>query len=216
MKPERWRQIEQLYDAALKLDLSRRAAFLDEESDYFKLPTDWSRDGRYIIYRQLNPRTKYDLWVLPLFGERQPFPFLQTVANEAAGALSPDGRWLAYAADDSGRYEVYVENFPQGGGKRQVSAGGGMGPRWRGDGKELYYQAPDGKLMMAEVKSGASFESAAPVALFEFRAGGNSVTPYYDVTRDGQKFLLSTIVEAEAATPLTVVVNWAAEAQRSP
>ena len=88
--------------------------------------------------------------------------------------LSPDGRWLAYVSDESGRYEVYVQSFPGGGGKRQVSTGGGIGPRWRGDGKELFYHAPDGKLMAVPVKSGASFEAGAPVALFEFRAGWQS------------------------------------------
>jgi eukaryotic-like serine/threonine-protein kinase len=125
--------------------------------------------------------------------------------------LSPDGQWLAYCSDESGRYEVYVQSFPGGGSKRQVSSSGGIGPRWRGDGKELFYHASDGKLMAVAVKGGASFEADVPVALFEFRAGGNVIGPYFDVTKDGQKFLLSTIVETEAVTPLTVVVNWAAE-----
>jgi Tol biopolymer transport system component len=184
------------------------------KSDYFKFPTDWSRDGRFIIYREVNPKTKYDVWVLPVgpqTGDQKPFPFLQTEANETAAVLSPDGQWLAYCSDESGRYEVYVQSFPGGGSKRQVSSNGGIGPRWRGDGKELFYHAPDGKLMAVAVKGGASFEADVPVALFEFRAGGNVISPYFDVTQDGQKFLLSTIVETEAVTPLTVVVNWAAE-----
>jgi len=184
------------------------------KSDNFKLPTDWSRDGRYLIYREIDAKTKYDLWVLPLDGKQQPFPFLQTEANEAAAALSPDGQWLAYASDESGNYAVYIQSFPSGGGKRQMSTGGGIGPQWRGDGKELYYHGPDGKLMAAPVTSGTSLEVGTPVALFEFRAGGNLITPYYSVTRDGQRFLLSTIVETEAAAPLTVVVNWTAELKR--
>src|SRR5262245_21650019 len=179
------------------------------QSEYFKFPTDWSRDGRYIIYRQIDPTTRYDLWVLPLFGERKPFPFLQTANNEAMGVVSPDGQWLAYASDESGRYEVYVEGFPGHGGKRQVSTAGGGGPQWRGDGKELYYHAPDGKLMAASVTSAASLNVGAPVALFEFRASNNLSSPYYSVTRDGQRFLLSAIVETEPNAPLTVVVNWA-------
>jgi serine/threonine protein kinase/Tol biopolymer transport system component len=183
------------------------------KSDYFKFPTDWSRDGRFIIYRQIHPKTKYDVWVLPVgspSGDQKPFAFLETEANEAAAVLSPDGRWLAYASDESGTYEVYVQNFPEGGGKRQVSTAGGIGPHWRSDGKELFYHGPDGKLMAATVKAGSTFEASAPIALFEFRAGGNLITPYYSVTSDGQRFLLSTIVETAARAPLTVVVNWTA------
>jgi hypothetical protein len=153
------------------------------------------------------------VWVLPVGPQntaRSHFSFLKTEANETAAVISPDGRWIAYNSDESGQYEVYVQSFPGGGGKRRVSTGGGIGPLWRGYGKELYYHASDGKLMAVAVKGGASFEAGAPVALFEFRAGGNLITPYYDVTKDGKNFLLSTIVETEPNAPLTVVVNWAA------
>ncbi len=139
---------------------------------------------------------------------------MRTEANEGAAVLSPDGRWMAYNSDESGRYEVYVQSFPGGGGKRQISIGGGTGPHWRGDGKELYYHAPDGKLMAAPVTSGASLEVGTPVALFEFRASGHSITPHYSVTRDGQRFLLSTIVETVPNAPLTVVTNWTAQVKR--
>src|SRR5262245_24221938 len=187
------------------------------KSDYFKFPTDWSRDGRFIIYRQTDPKTKYDVWVLPVgeqISERKPYPFLHSEANETAATLSPDGQWIAYSSDESGRYEVYVQSFPGGGGQRQVSTGGGIGPLWRGDGKELFYHAPDGKLMAAQVRGGASFEASMPAPLFEFRAGGYLITPYYDVTRDGQRFLLSTIVETEPNAPMTVWVNWTAEVKK--
>jgi Tol biopolymer transport system component len=104
------------------------------KSDYSKYPTDWSHDGRFIIYRQIDPKTKYDLWVLPvgsMAGDQKPFPFLQTEANEVAAVFSPDGRWAAYASDESGQYEVYVQSFPMGGGKRQISKGGGLRkPQW--------------------------------------------------------------------------------------
>jgi dipeptidyl aminopeptidase/acylaminoacyl peptidase len=186
------------------------------KSDYTKLPTDWSRDGRFIIYTQLDPKTKMDVWVLPVTGsgEAKPFPVVRTEAKETAGRLSPDGRWLAYASDVSGRYEIYVQSFPGGGGKRQVSNGGGNSPRWRRDGRELFYYAADGKLMAAPVISGESFETGAAVSLFEFRAGTDPTFAPYAVTADGQRFLINAVVETEPNAPLTVVVNWTAGVKR--
>jgi Tol biopolymer transport system component len=187
------------------------------KSDYNKLPSDWSRDGRFIIYRQNDPKTKYDVWFLPMTasGGAKPFPVIQTEANEIAGRLSPDGRWLAFASDESGRFEVYVQSFPGGGSKRQVSTGGGNQPRWRRDGRELFYYARDGKLMTAPVRSGESFEAGAAISLFEFRGGTLGVNPApYAVTADGQRFLINAVVETEPNAPLTVVVNWAAGAPK--
>jgi len=116
---------------------------------------------------------------------------------------------MAYASDESGVYEVYVQSFPSGGGKRQVSTKGGIGPRWRRDGKELLYYGPDGKLIAVEVKGGASFEAGQPRALFELRSGNGVVTePPYAVTADGKRFLLNTLVDESGGAPLTVVVNW--------
>src|SRR5262249_32891106 len=138
------------------------------KSDYPKFPSDWSRDGRFLIYHEVNPKTKFDVWVLPVAGtggkpsgESKPLPGLQTEANEAAATLSPDGRWLAYVSDESSRYEVYVQSFPTGGGKRQLSIGGGQNPRWRRDGKELFYYSSDGKLMAIPIESGESFAAGA-------------------------------------------------------
>ena len=186
------------------------------KSDYFTLPTDWSRDGRFIIYREINPKTKYDVWVLPVSPQAaapSPFPILHTEANETAAALSPDGQWIAYSSDESGRYEIYIQSFPGGGGKRQLSTSGGIRALWRGDGKELFHHAADGKLMAAPVKGGANLELGVSTPLFEFRADSN-LAPHYDVTRDGQKFLLNTIVETKPNAPMTVIVNWAAEAPK--
>jgi eukaryotic-like serine/threonine-protein kinase len=192
------------------------------KSSNWKFPNDWSRDGRFIVYYQIDPKTKRDLWVLPLSGDQKPFPFLQTGTNEVGGQLSPDGRWMAYASDESGGYEVYVQSFPSAGGQRQVSTKGGAGPRWRRDGKELFYCAPDGKLMAVEVKSGlpagghgdgegATFETGVPHALFEFRSGNlTSFLAPYTVTADGRRFLLNTIVDESGGAPLTVRVNWQA------
>jgi Tol biopolymer transport system component len=179
------------------------------------VPYDWSRDGRFIIYSQSDLKTRWDVWVLPLDGEQKPFPFLQTDAYESTARLSPDGRWLAYVSDESGRFEVYVQRFPAHGSKRQVSTGGGAGPHWRRDGKELFYYAADGKLMAMPVGSGESFEMGTAVALFEFRFGSVAPTSApYTVTGDGQRFLVNAIVDAEPRAPLTVVVNWAAGARR--
>ena len=187
------------------------------KSDYVKHPSDWSRDGRYIIYREIDLKRNSDIWALPMneSGEAKPFPLLQTDANEYAGTLSPDGRWLAYASDASGQFEVWVQSFPDGGSRRQVSTGGGGNPRWRRDGSELFYYARGGKLMAAPVKSGESLEMGAAISLLEFRAGtsGGSYVPY-SVTGDGQRFLLNAVVETEPNAPLTVVVNWAAGAPK--
>jgi serine/threonine protein kinase len=178
-------------------------------SNNVKVATDWSRDGRYIVFYELDPKTKRDLWVLPMTGDRKPWPFLATDANEVGAKLSPDGQWLAYASDESDKYEVYVQSFPSGGGKRQISTNGGIGPRWRGDGKELYYDTPDGALMAVDVNLGKGFENGAPHKLFEFRSGNGLITVApYAASADGQKFLLNMLVDESGGAPLTVVINW--------
>jgi Tol biopolymer transport system component len=177
-----------------------------------KFPTDWSRDGR-LLYRQIDPKTGYDVWFVPadpLGADVKPTPFLQTTANEAAAVLSPSGNSIAYASDESGRYEVYVQSFPSGGSKRQVSMTGGAAPHWRGDGSELFFHAPDGKLMAVPVKEDPGIRTGAPLALFEFRPAGALSTPYYNVTPDGRRFLLNMIVDDERAAPLSALVNWPA------
>jgi hypothetical protein len=166
------------------------------------------------------------VWVLPVAesvaspggassGEPKAFPFLQTEADEFGATMSPNGRWVAYVSDESGRYEVYVQSFPGGGGKRQVSTGGATAPRWRRDGQELFYYATDGKLMAAPVQSGENFAASAAAPLFEFRAGNaNAFFAPYAVTGDGQRFLLNATVETEMSAPLTVVFNWTADIKR--
>jgi eukaryotic-like serine/threonine-protein kinase len=181
------------------------------KSDYAKVPTDWSRDGRFIIYYQIDPKTQVDVWILPVDGSGEAKPVVRTEANEGAATLSPDGRWLAYTSSVSGRLEIYVQGFPEGGGKRQVSTGGGFGPRWRKNGRELFYYSVDGKLMAAQVRIGESIEADEPVSLFEFRNGilGAPFAPYA-VTADGQRFLITEIVDTEPNAPLTVMTNWTA------
>jgi Tol biopolymer transport system component/tRNA A-37 threonylcarbamoyl transferase component Bud32 len=188
-------------------------------SDHYKFPTDWSTDGRTILYREINASNDFDLWALPVGREGslgKPFPFVRTEANETTASFSPDGSRVAYASDESGRFEIYVCAFPSGEGKRQVSTGGGMSPLWRNDGREIYFQAPDGTLMAAAVEPGPAFEVRPPVPLFAFRPAAVLNTPFYSPAPDGRRFLISAIVDAQPGAPLTVVLDWTALLQPAP
>ncbi|MBI3668115.1 MAG: serine/threonine-protein kinase [Acidobacteria bacterium] len=182
------------------------------KSDVSKYPTGWSGNGRYIVYANWDPKTKWDLWVLPMFGERKPMPYLQTEFDAFQAQFSPDGRWIAYTSNESNpRYEVYVQPFPMSGGKWQISANGGAQPSWRRDGRELFYLAPDRRLMAAEVKPGSTFEPGVPKALFQTQVTGLvDARNHYVASRDGQRFLVNTIVQEATSSPITVVVNWTA------
>ena len=169
---------------------------------------DWSRDGRYIILSAISPKTKFDVWVMPTFGDRKPFPYLQTEFNELFAKLSPDARWLAYTSDESKRNEVYVQTFPKPGGKWQVSTNGGDRPVWSRDGKELYFLGAGGKLMAVEVADGANFQAGLPKPLFNPHFG-LSVNNWFDVSKDG-RFLIPVQLEQSANAPMTVVLNWPA------
>jgi Tol biopolymer transport system component len=183
-------------------------ALLEDNQD--KYPSSWSPDGRYILYRTRGGQTGSDLYLLPLSGDHKPLPFLETKFNEDIGQFSPDGRWVAYSSDESGRSEVYVVPFPESGGKWQISTVGGNFPRWRHDGAEIFYVTPDNKLMAATINGkGANFEVGAVKPLFETRIvlGGRY---QYAVSADGQRFLINTAPEQAAPAPITVVLNWAA------
>jgi Tol biopolymer transport system component len=172
----------------------------------FKSVDDWSLDGRYVVYD-----TGSDLWVLPLFGDRKPFPFLQTNFDERQAQISPNGRWIAYSANDIGRPEVYIQSFPKPGSKVSISTSGGTEPRWRRDGKELFFLAAP-KLMAVEVKSDTpTLEVGVPKALFETALfGTTNQRNRYVVSPDGRRFLINVPREGAIASPVTVVVNWAA------
>jgi Tol biopolymer transport system component len=186
------------------------------KTDLAKFPSDWSADGRFLLYAVADPKTKFDLWVLPLFGDQKPFPFLQTEFNERNGRFSPDGRWIAYASDESGAYQIYVQSFPTSGGKWQVSTNGGFFPAWRRDGKELFYVSPEKKMMAVEVKGeGATFEPALPKVLFDMRIR-TFIDPQarFAVTADGQKFLVNNTIGETTSAPIAVVLNWTADLKR--
>jgi len=186
----------------------------DEEvlvrADDFKTPTDWSRDGRFLVYQSLNPKTQWDLWYVDLSGSRAPIAFLRTSFNEMGGQLSPDGRWLAYSSDESGSWEVYVTAFPGPGGKWQVSAGGGSQPIWRRDGSEIFYLSSDRTLMAATVANGKELALLPSRPLFPTyaRYTGNRA---FDVSADGQRFLISTMTIEQPPGPLTLVLDLASE-----
>ncbi len=181
------------------------------KSDVVRYPRDWSVDGRFIVYETEDAKTKADLWVLPLFGDRKPFPFLQTEFPEREGRLSPSGHWIVYDSTESGRREVYVQSFPTPGSKWQVSTQGGSTPIWRKDGRELFYLADDGRLMAVPVSAGNTFEPGSPEPLFQIRFLGALFggIEHYAVSADGQRFLMNVAVE-EAASPITIVLNWTA------
>ena len=174
-----------------------------------KLPTSWSSDGRSILFTVAGA-TSNDIWMLPLAGDRKPVPVVQTPFNENNGRFSPDGRWIAYVSSESGRSEIYVAAASGQAGKWQVSTAGGTFPRWRRDGKELFYVAPDNKIIAAQVTGQTSgFEVGAVKALFEMRPRTGQRYAY-DVTGDGQRFLVNSVANDSTPEPLTLVVNWIA------
>ncbi len=175
------------------------------------MPMDWSRDGRYLAYQTQSRTTKkFDLWILPITGDRKPFPFIGTDASEEAGTFSPDGRWFAYMSDESGRYEIYVVPFPGHGGKWQVSSSGGGFPSWVANGTELDYFTNDRKWMAVEVNGkGNDFSIGTSKTLF----GGKPIPVFPQrgafVTRDGKK-LLTPVQGDTGSVPFTLVTNWGA------
>ena len=182
-------------------------------SPHPKLPQAWSRDGRWLLYHELHPTTGRDLWALDLtVATGTPRVVAHTPADETLAQFSPDGRWVAYQTNESGRSEVVVQPFPDGSGRWQVSTAGGVAPRWRADGTELYFLAPDATLMAAPVTAtGATFAAGPPVALFPTRIveGGTIATgrPQYAVATDG-RFLINQPAADAAAPPITLLLNW--------
>ena len=172
-------------------------------------PSDWSLDGRHVVFEESNPNTQFDVWVLPLSGEGQSIPYLNTPFNERSARLSRDSRWLAYLSDESGKYEIYVQSFPEPGKKLRVSTSGGAQPMWSKDGRELYYLSPDRKLMAASIQiSSSSLEILDRQVLF----GAPQVIDetnrrQYAVLDNGERFIFNTPLENNPRS-ITVIKNW--------
>jgi eukaryotic-like serine/threonine-protein kinase len=178
-----------------------------------KQPSDWSPDGRFLLYRVQDPKTRYDIWAVRLDGDQKPFPVVQTNFDERDGQFSPDGKWIAYESDESGRFEIYVQPFPGPGLKWPISTNGGAQVRWRHDGKELFYIALDDRLMAVPTHLDSDRQTVrarVPVGLFTTLVGGAvSVNrQQYMVSPDGGRFLLNTVVEGPIS-PIIVILNWA-------
>ena len=176
-----------------------------------KLSGDWSRDGRTFVYVASNPTTRLDIWTVNAAGDAGvPEPFLRTPFNEMHPRVSPDGRWIAYASDETGTWEVYVQAFPAAGAKRAISVGGGVGPQWTREGRELIYLRPDGTVMAVEVTAQAgALQPEAPRALFRAPLAGD-ITEYrnqYTATADGDRFLIH-IADESTREPINVIVHW--------
>jgi serine/threonine protein kinase len=206
------RSLGNLYIKSAKGSDKEKAIF---KSSAWKIPEGWSRDGRFFLFSILNfgtgsQNSDEGLWALPLPGDPKPMLFLPSASY---GQFSPDGRWVAYVSAESGGDEVYVRSFPLAEGKSKISAQGGGQPRWRGDGKELFYLAPSNKLMAVDVKAGAGFQASVARPLFETPdLPGITSRHQYAVTADGQRFLM--IVTEAPRLPLTVVLNWTVELRR--
>jgi eukaryotic-like serine/threonine-protein kinase len=182
-----------------------------------KVPLDSSADGQWLLYNTRHPKTGLDIWAAPMARDREPVPITQSSFDETAGQFSPDGRWVAYQSNESKPVQIYIQPFPGPGGPRQVTTAGGSQPRWRPDGKELFYVGLDGRLMAVPIAVGADrqLEAGTAVALFRtqlatgpnINSGGNGSKAQYAVAPDG-RFLMNMTLEAPTAPPITVVLNW--------
>ena len=183
-------------------------------TDQNKFAVDWTADGEHVLYVSNDPQKSYDIWALRLADGESPFVVVETEFEERDGQFSPDGRWIAYQSNESGRLEVYVQPFLRPGGRWQISTNGGAQVRWRGDGEELFYLALDGRLMAVPIRvvSGAqAIEAGAPPAMFPTRLGRGVQTSnrqQYMVSPDGQRFLMNVIAESDTQSSMRVALNW--------
>ena len=181
------------------------------KSDTQKYPTDWSSDGRTILFTNIDPKTQSDIWAISAAGDGKPEPLIVTPFNEYAARMSPDGHWIAYTSDESGRPEVYVQRLPSLTEKSQISTQGGSEPQWRSDGRELFYLALNRTLTSVPITTAPAFSAGRPAKIFDTIVDttlGSFHAFHYSPAPDGQRFLVS--VSALSPSSITVVLNWAA------
>ena len=172
-------------------------------------PLQWSMDGRFVLYQRSNLKEKWDLWALPMTGSvRTPIAVANTPFAERMGQFSSDGRWIVYETNESGRREIVAQAFPEPGNRWQVSTGGGVAPRWSADGREIYFIAPDGKMMAAPITiKGSTFDAGTPAAIFSTHLASQAFKFQYAVSRDG-RFLVNDLQAETATAPITLILNW--------
>ncbi len=181
-------------------------------SETAQYPADWSLDGRYLLLYDRHPETSWDLWYLDLEApERQGVPYLKSQFAEVRPRFSPNGRWVVYQSNESGRGEIYVQAFPGPGGKWQISTDGGAEPQWHPSGNALYYLAPDTNLMRVDVQTGETFEAGIPEPVFQISLRPITTESRYWLAPDGERFLLLGSLQGESTPPTTIVLNWHAE-----
>ena len=178
-------------------------------------PSSWSPDGASLLFDRQDKTGKISVWVLPLTGDQKPYAFVETQFDSQMAMFSPDGHWVAYVSNDSGKAEVYVVPFPGPGPRVQVSTGAGSQPRWRRDGRELFYLSLATEMMAADVSAvPGEFRVGTVRMLFGLSGLGGVPGNLYDVTADGQKFIAVQDLEHTSTVPLTIVINWPAEIQK--
>ena len=171
-------------------------------------------DKSCCIQRTSSGKTENDIWALPLNGDRKPFAVVQTAFEEKDAQFSPDGRWIAYQSNETGQFEIYLQQFPGPGGRQRISTAGGAQVRWRRDGRELFYIALDGRLMAVPIRfasNGQAVDAGTPAPLFATHVGGavsGLDRQQYVVSPDGQRFLMSVVPEDPNPPPITVILNW--------
>lgn len=192
-------------------------------SNTAELPGDWSRDGKSLIFDRASPSNDYDLWLQPMSagaasGSSKSHALVELPGAQVRATFSPDGRWMAYESNETGRAEVWVQSFPPAGGKWQITSEGGMEPQWRKDGRELFYLAPNRKIMSVDVQLTPTFHSGAPQVLFDAPINLKGVTDSharYTFTADGQRaIVVADLAESAAASPIQVVLNWPASLEK--
>ena len=181
-------------------------------SEHSQSPYSWTPDGKVLAFWERSPQTSSDIWVLRLDGEHTPEMFLRTPFAEYEPSFSPDGRWIAYTSNESGRPEIYVRPFPGSGGKWQISTGGGIAARWAANGRELFYLNGE-QMMVLAVTTGDSFQAGTPRSLFT-HVNPVGVPPNYAVAHDAQRFVMLQPTELEMEPQINVVLNWFEELKR--